>query len=641
MLRPLGINRRALGNGRSEHEGRALQNDFAVLHHGIAVCVRFRLIPVNEIIAVAVGIGGGSDRHFIRLEELRLRIACAAAVFLKDEPVAARRNDAEVHVAGQDQRGSVRIGRSDIDLAAARQSCVLDWGDVPTHELLIRVLNGVVHIDRVRRGGYVHFRKDSMGTDDRTLFVRVRNDERSQDRSVVVERIRGAVLVDSAGFQHFANQGADLLDSNLLGCVGIVIGCRPSEERDVRADRARAGIVENGLELLVGRIDKIRFLDLNGHDLVAVLVEIDRNTRVVAFRNDHVDGERAAREVAAVLRRLRHELQRAAFGHVIDGELAARKTVRRGKADAYVLRVLRLDPVARRVDERDVDRKRAGEHAAFSDGLQREGFRGAAVDRGHAHSRIRREDARVDARLDGDAVRRDADEVLRRHLFRNRFIVTRVQAERRVYDRVRLDAIAVLGVPADERLALDRRRGRKLADRAARQNRQPGEEVSFFVQENNGVFNCQIRLVAGLDRLAGIRIDRRDRLIRVLGIDRIDGLDRIDWLDRIVRLRRFGRRLGSDGKIRFFRIAVAVAIDQIARVTRADAVVAVVAAVAERRTAVAAVKGFGKRGRRQKLQDHDDRDDDRPEASAEEDLVQLRHVPFPPCVSLQQSCNIL
>ena len=222
--------------------------------------------------------------------------------------------------------------------------------------------------------------------------------------------------------------------------------------------------------------------------------------------------------------------------------------------DMDLVLIRRLDLVAVRVIERDVDRDRVGQGLALRNDGQREGARFFLGEIGDAHGRAGGEDALADGRADRDLILGLVFKALRRHFDRGFFRrlcfaarILRADGQHALDNRRAVHALARLGEPAEECLTLDLRRFGQLADRRARQNGQCDKNVAVLVNE----FYGDIEFKAGSRRFDRIR--RGFRFDRLLGTCRGFRFNRLLGICRglrICRLRRLCRGFGFDRGLR-------------------------------------------------------------------------------------------
>ena len=139
MLRPLRVQR--LGFGEPAAELECVSGSFRIL------------IPAREIVSVP-GRGGRFLRDVRSLQELGTRIGTARSVFLEDQPRSARREHRHRYASRQPDLGLVGICRIGVDgclAAAADHFCVRGRRDIPALEILVRIFDRVILVDRIIR----------------------------------------------------------------------------------------------------------------------------------------------------------------------------------------------------------------------------------------------------------------------------------------------------------------------------------------------------------------------------------------------------------------------------------------------------------------------------------------------------------
>ena len=346
---------------------------------------------------------------------------------------------------------------------------------LPAAELAGRAGRGVVcrlryirkiHFVRMRFRGAIR-EQDLVVLDDDAFLVQIRNDVGFEDHGVVVNFVIAGSLNDRVFRigQYLGNVITDALNGHALGLGRIIRILRPALEETVRR-RVCAGIVNILLDLV-----QLALVDLL-HDRVrfTVSVEVDRQTHILFGTGDDVDREGAGLEVRAVRRRAAHQAHAARCAFVPDAEAVAQQLTAGVDGNADLVLVLRLDLVAVRIIERDVDRNRVDRLAA--DCLLRKFERFCVADAGQHHLRAGGEDACRSGRVHAHAVRSGTVEGLRRHFGLRHFVarILRLDAHDALDQRGRIHGRTVIGIPADERTTFDRGRFGQLADRRSRQN---------------------------------------------------------------------------------------------------------------------------------------------------------------------------
>ena len=337
--------------------------------------------------------------------------------------------------------------------------------------------------------------------------------------------------------------------------------------------------------------------------------------------NNEIHGEGAGLEVRAVRRRAAHQAHAARYAFVPDAEVVAQKLTAGVDGNTDLVLILRLDLIAVRIIERDVDRDRIDRLAA--DCLLREFKRFFVADAGQHHLRAGGEDACRRGCEDAHAVRSGTVEGLRGHFGLRHFValILRADAHEALDQRGRIDVRAVLGIPADERAAFDNGRFGQLADRRSCQNRLYDKNVAVLVDEGYREIDFKSRIVGGFRRICGLF--RLFRVFRRLGLGRFFRRR----LCGLVRVFRFSRDRRVDRQIADQSAAAHVAVFVPATGRESDFIhTDFGAAGVVRYDVYAVVDGLGTIGngcQRQQLQHHNERYDDRPGASAEKDPVQL------------------
>ena len=393
-----------------------------------------------------------------------------------------------------------------------------------------------------------------------------------------------------------------------------------------------AGVADDVFQFIV----RIGIFDICLLNFRSVLIEMDRKTSAVSGTDDNINGERTGLEGSVRCVRFADLGEGALLVEVDDVEVFAFEFAVQDNADQNLLLIERLHFVAVLVEEGDVDRRCVGDVIAVHLASEVHGDRRTEVL--HAHRGACREDALIRERVHLDTGGRGCGEALRRHVH----LVARRDDHRAVHDGFRGDLVAVCIEPAEEGVAVLRRRFRQLADRLT--------GFDFNGQQSSAVLRCErngeaLRLCRFFCRLfrffcGFFRLDRLFRFLRLLcrffrffrffrgffGLGRIrrffglfvaryrnhrkDGIDFFPTFERAARV--------ADRRYRAF------ALRRLDRIDFDTAVIAPVRDEVDNGAVLIRLLNVVRDGRnREQLHDHDDRDKYRPEASSEHSVGQL------------------